>query len=409
MLTTLIYRSQIPLTHEINLSLLVEKANVNNMSHGVSGILLFKDNVILQVLEGDESILEQLFSKIKHDSRHFGVVELMRDYAPRRRFENVGMMYFDLDTLEADAVLKTVRQLSKLKSYLLTEERVYKFIHTFITQKRALPVSQYFQPEKWSVIPQRSPFHTPERSPVDTQCCQFAFQPIIEPPAGHITSLEALIRNKDGGSPASFFASIDHNKRYEIDLNSKSVAFALAKEIDIGDHKISINILPMSLVVVPDAVEFLLQEIKKYGLMPEQVIVEVTEDEMISGFSQFSSAIKKLRVSGMGLAIDDFGAGYAGLSLLTKIQPDKVKIDREIITNIHLSGPKQAVVRSIISCCHELEIAVVAEGIERIEEWCWLESAGIKRFQGFLFALPELNGVGEIRWPVNTADSLVQA
>lgn len=48
----------------------------------------------------------------------------------------------------------------------------------------------------------------------------------------------------------------------------------------------------MSLVVVPDAVEFLLQEIKKYGLMPEQVIVEVTEDEMISGFSQFSSAIK---------------------------------------------------------------------------------------------------------------------
>ncbi|WP_150314985.1 EAL domain-containing protein, partial [Enterobacter hormaechei] len=136
------------------------------------------------------------------------------------------------------------------------------------------------------------------------QCCQFAFQPIIEPLAGHITSLEALIRNKDGGSPASFFASIDHNKRYEIDLNSKSVAFALAKEIDIGDHKISINILPMSLVVVPDAVEFLLQEIKKYGLMPEQVIVEVTEDEMISGFSQFSSAIKKLRVSGMGLAID---------------------------------------------------------------------------------------------------------
>lgn len=187
------------------------------------------------------------------------------------------------------------------------------------------------------------------------------------------------------------------------------MAFALAKEIDIGDHKISINILPMSLVVVPDAVEFLLQEIKKYGLMPEQVIVEVTEDEMISGFSQFSSAIKKLRVSGMGLAIDDFGAGYAGLSLLTKIQPDKVKIDREIITNIHLSGPKQAVVGSIISCCHELEIAVVAEGIEHIEEWCWLESAGIKRFQGFLFALPELNGVGEIRWPVNTADSLVQA
>ena len=106
----------------------------------------------------------------------------------------------------------------------------------------------------------------------------------------------------------------------------------------------------------------------------------------------------------MGLAIDDFGAGYAGLSLLTKIQPDKVKIDREIITDIHQSGPKQAVVRSIINCCRELEIAVVAEGIERIEEWCWLESAGIKRFQGFLFAMPKVNGVGDIRWPVKKSE-----
>ncbi|QGN38250.1 diguanylate phosphodiesterase [Klebsiella oxytoca] len=403
MLTTLIYRSQIHLTHEANLPLLVEKANAYNMVHEVSGILLLKDNFILQILEGDESVLEQLFSKIKLDPRHFGVVELMRDYAPRRRFENVGMMYFNLNQLEGDTVLKAVRQLSQLKGYLSTEERIYKFIHTFITQKRHIPVSHRFQPEKWSVIPQNAPFHQPQISAIEGRCCQFAFQPIIEPLAGKITSLEALIRDKDGGSPASFFASIPPDKRYEMDLKSKSVAFALAKDINIGDHKISINILPMSLVVIPEAVEFLLQEIKKQGLEPEQVIVEVTEDEMISGFSQFRSAIKKLRVSGMGLAIDDFGAGYAGLSLLTKIQPDKVKIDREIITNIHLSGPKQAVVRSIIGCCQELEIAVVAEGIERLEEWCWLESAGIKRFQGFLFALPQLNGVGEIRWPRESA------
>lgn len=409
MLTTLIYKSQIALPDAPNLSLLVEKANVDNVANEVSGILLLKDNVILQVLEGDESVLEPLFNRIKSDHRHFGVVELMRDYASRRRFENVGMRFFDLNNLQADVVLQTIRELSQLKSYLSTEERVYKFIHTFITQNRMHLVSPYFQHEQWSVISRNSPFDVPENIARENQCCQFAFQPIVEPLAGNITSLEALIRDKDGGSPASFFASIAHDKRYEVDLKSKSVAFALAKEIDIGDHKISINILPMSLVVVPDAVEFLLQEIKKYGLVPEQVIVEVTEDEMISGFSQFSSAIKKLRVSGMGLAIDDFGAGYAGLSLLTKIQPDKVKIDREIITDIHLSGPKQAVVRSIISCCRELEIAVVAEGIERIEEWCWLESAGIKRFQGFLFALPELNGVGDICWPVKTPDRLAQA
>ena len=60
--------------------------------------------------------------------------------------------------------------------------------------------------------------------------------------------------------------------------------------------------------------------------------------------------------------------------------------------------------KSIISCCTDMEIALVAEGIEKIEEWCWLESAGIKRFQGFLFARPKLNGVGEIHWPQFTRD-----
>jgi FOG: EAL domain len=155
----------------------------------------------------------------------------------------------------------------------------------------------------------------------------------------------------------------------------------------------------MSLVNVPGAVEFLVTQIKKHNLQPEQVIIEVTENEMISGFNQFNSAIKQLRAEGVGLAIDDFGSGYAGLSLLTRFQPDKLKIDREIVSDIHLSGPKQAIVKSIISCCTDLEITLVAEGIEKIEEWCWLESAGIRRFQGFLFARPQLNGVGDIHWP----------
>ncbi|MNZ64936.1 Blue light- and temperature-regulated antirepressor YcgF [compost metagenome] len=155
----------------------------------------------------------------------------------------------------------------------------------------------------------------------------------------------------------------------------------------------------MSLVNIPGAVEFLVESIAKHHLLPEQVVVEVTENEMISGFNQFNSAIKQLRAAGIGLAIDDFGSGYAGLSLLTRFQPDKIKIDREIITNIHRSGPKQAIVKSIISCCTDMEITLVAEGIEQIDEWCWLESAGIKRFQGFLFARPQLNGVGDIYWP----------
>ncbi len=182
-------------------------------------------------------------------------------------------------------------------------------------------------------------------------------------------------------------------------MQTKAYAFALAEKLGIGGHKLAVNLLPMSLVNVPGAVEFLVHQIKIHGLQPEQVIIEVTENEMISGFNKFNSAIKQLRAEGIGLAIDDFGSGYAGLSLLTRFQPDKIKIDREIVCDIHLSGPKQAIVKSIVSCCTDLEITLVAEGIEKIEEWCWLESAGIRRFQGFLFARPQLNGVGDINWP----------
>jgi EAL domain-containing protein (putative c-di-GMP-specific phosphodiesterase class I) len=150
---------------------------------------------------------------------------------------------------------------------------------------------------------------------------------------------------------------------------------------------------------VPNAVEFLLAEIEANGLVPEQVIVEVTENEIISKADEFAAEVRKLKAAGISLALDDFGAGFAGLSLLSKFQPDKIKIDREIISNVHKSGPKQAILHAIIKCCSSLEIAVIAEGVEQAEEWMWLEAAGISQFQGYLFAYPQLNGLPAIAWP----------
>lgn len=396
MLTTLIYRSQLNLSRpSTELRELVERARIRNASLNITGVLLAKGSDVLQILEGSEENVLKLFHKIRDDKRHSGVVELMRDYGPRRRFENVGMLLFDLQTQSPKEVLQSVLNYSKLDSYLTSDDRVFKFIQTFITGKRPALSGARYIPEKWTLSPEVFPFGE-HLGLMANQTCQFALQPIVEPSEGKISSLEALIRGNDGGSPEHFFSTLDPDKIYEVDLQTKAYAFALAEKLGIGSHKIAVNLLPMSLVNVPNAVEFLVSEIKKHGLQPEQVVIEVTENEMISGFNQFNSAIKQLRGEGIGLAIDDFGSGYAGLSLLTRFQPDKIKIDREIVSDIHLSGPKQAIVRSIVSCCSDLEITLVAEGIEKIEEWCWLESAGIRRFQGFLFARPQLNGVGDI-------------
>ncbi|MCI1897496.1 MAG: diguanylate phosphodiesterase [Enterobacter sp.] len=400
MLTTIIYRSQLNSSCEtIPLLTIVEEAKHRNAALNITGILLFNGVDFLQILEGTEESVVKLFHKIRADERHHCVVELMRDYGPRRRFENVGMLLFDLQKETAKSVIESVLRYSKLESYLTSEDRVFKFIQTFITQGKQPDICVDFLPDNWTLEAELAPFGEGVNGLIDNQICQFAFQPIVDPSEGKITSLEALIRGNDGGSPERFFNAIDQEKVYEVDLQTKAYAFALAEKIGIGNHKIAINLLPMSLVNVPGAVQFLLDQIAKYHLQPEQVVIEVTENEMISGFNQFNSAIKQLRAAGIGLAIDDFGSGYAGLSLLTKFQPDKIKIDREIVSDIHTSGPKQAIVKSIVSCCTDLEITLVAEGIEKMEEWCWLESAGIRRFQGFLFARPQLNGVGDIQWP----------
>lgn len=399
MLTTLIYRSQLNAScRTAQLGALVERARIRNTGLNITGILLSDGHDILQILEGAEENVVTLFNKIRADKRHSGVVELLRDYGPRRRFENVGMLLFDLQVTSPKEVLQSVLHYSKLESYLTSDDRVFKFIQSFITGKNRALSGSRIDVDKWTLSRENLPFGEGVGL-LPNQSCQFALQPIVEPTEGKISSLEALIRGNDGGSPEHFFSALDQDKIYEVDLQTKAYAFALAEKLGIGGHKIAVNLLPMSLVNVPGAVEFLVTQIKKHGLQPEQVVIEVTENEMISGFNQFNSAIKQLRAEGIGLAIDDFGSGYAGLSLLTKFQPDKIKIDREIVSDIHLSGPKQAIVRSIVSCCTDLEITLVAEGIEKMEEWCWLESAGIRRFQGFLFARPQLNGVGDISWP----------
>lgn len=227
----------------------------------------------------------------------------------------------------------------------------------------------------------------------------FAFQAIIDPFARKIVSLEALLRGNQGETQQHYFSRLEPDDIYRNDLHSKRTAFAQAKALGLDDMVLSINLLPMSLVLVPDAVDFLLTEIHAHQLVPEQIVVEFTENEIISRPDEFAAALKQLKAAGISVALDDFGAGYAGLSLLTQIQPDKIKIDRSIISNVHKSGPKQAIVHAILKCCSSLEITVIAEGIEQPEEWMWLEAAGISQFQGFLFSWPKLNGVSSVSWP----------
>ncbi|MTD25860.1 diguanylate phosphodiesterase [Erwinia sorbitola] len=399
MLTTLIYRSR--LCKSVSspfLERLSGKAQRFNETVGVTGILLFDGDYFLQILEGQSDAIDKVLCRVSADPHHREIVQLMRDYAPERRFGNLGMAIIDMRNRQPDVLIEEVLKQGTARYPLTYGDRVFKFIRTFVSGPRKSHLSLPDDSRQWrfeSDIP--SVQVTPSRP--DKAACQFALQPVVETSVRQISYLEALIRSPSGGSPADYFAAIPADKLYEADLYAKNAAFALANQMDIGSAQIAVNLRPMSLVMVPGAVNILLEQIASNGLVPEQVVVEVTEDEFISRFDEFEKAIHQLRYAGISLAIDDFGAGFAGLSLLSRLQPEKLKIDRSLIENIQSDGPKQAIVKAIVDCCSALEITVVAEGVETAAEWRWLEAAGIRHFQGYLFARPLLNGLPAVAWP----------
>ncbi len=400
MLTTILYRSHLHDHVAIKtLEDMVAKANNKNQSTDVTGILLFDGLHFCQLLEGPREAVQAIYDRICQDARHHNLVELMHDYAPARRFGKVGMELFDLREHDKDTVLQAVLDKGTSRYQLTYKDRALQFLRTFVVARDKEHYYEIPPANMWEFIVDEE--NQKQLSDVweILQDCRFAFQPIIDPFARRVTSYEALIRTPDGGSPAEYFSAFEGDAIYYADIQSKRLAFRAAYELGIGTQRLSINLLPMSLVAVPNAVNFLIEEIHASGLVPEQVVVEVTENEIISRTEEFAAEVSKLKAAGISLALDDFGAGFAGLSLLSRFQPDKIKIDREIISEVHKSGPKQAIMHALIKCCASLEISVIAEGVELAEEWMWLEAAGISQFQGYLFARPQLNGFPAVAWP----------
>lgn len=400
MLTTIIYRSHLSDDVPIKtLETLAVDANKINETFDVTGILLFDGTHFFQLLEGPDRAVRAIYDRICADERHHNLVELMYDYAPARRFGNIGMELFDLRKYDKAMVLQAVLDKGTSKYQLTYDDRALQFLRTFVEAREK---DNYFEipaGETWNFVVDENLPPQDDIPFADFQECCFAFQPIIDPLTQRIVSLEALIRTPQGGSPSEYFAQFPGEKIYAADIKAKGAAFALAKKLNIQGQTLSVNLLPMSLVLVPNAVELLLEEIYRNGLVPEQIVVEVTENEVISRIDEFSTAIRQLKAAGISIALDDFGAGFAGLSLLSRFQPDKIKIDRNIISDVHKSGPKQAIVHAIMKCCSSMEITMIAEGVEKAEEWMWLEAAGISNFQGFLFARPKFNGIPAIAWP----------
>jgi EAL domain-containing protein (putative c-di-GMP-specific phosphodiesterase class I) len=120
----------------------------------------------------------------------------------------------------------------------------------------------------------------------------------------------------------------------------------------------------------------------------KQVVLEITERAALDGIHELTSRVTRLRTLGYRIAIDDLGAGYAGLTSFAQLEPEVVKVDMSLVRGIDKSAVKQKLVRSIVALCTELGIQLVAEGIETPAERDMLVNLGADLCQGYLFAKP---------------------
>jgi EAL domain-containing protein (putative c-di-GMP-specific phosphodiesterase class I) len=223
--------------------------------------------------------------------------------------------------------------------------------------------------------------------PVALPAFAYAFQPIVNTRDREVHSYEALIRGPEGQPAWSVLERVSDADLAEFDEVTRNAAVSAATRLGITTS-LNLNCLPRSLQRPIDAVDGTLAVAERCGVEASRIILEVTETEMVHDRGQFARNIDAFRSAGVRIAIDDFGAGYSGLNLLVELQPDVVKLDMHLIRGIERHGPRQAIVRAVMSACVELGIDVIAEGVETIDELSWCETHGIWLFQGYYFARP---------------------
>ena len=159
---------------------------------------------------------------------------------------------------------------------------------------------------------------------------------------------------------------------------------------------LSINFLPNAVYRPELCIRSTFEAARMHDFPIERIIFGVTEGERVQDRAHLVNIFREYRRFGFQTAIDDFGAGYAGLNLLSEYQPDLIEIDMDLVRNVDTSAPRQAIVRAITAMCRELGIRALAEGIESRAERDFLADTGINLMQGYFFCKPVFQGLWQI-------------
>lgn len=152
--------------------------------------------------------------------------------------------------------------------------------------------------------------------------------------------------------------------------------------------QIFINFAPTALYDPVSCLRSTVEAIDAAGIRHEQIVFEVVESDNPQDLDHLKTVLNYYRTAGFSVALDDLGSGYSGLNLLHQLRPDFVKLDMELIRDVHQDLYKASITEKLLEIAQKLEIQTVAEGIECIEELAWLQERGATYAQGYLIAKP---------------------
>lgn len=212
-----------------------------------------------------------------------------------------------------------------------------------------------------------------------------AFQPIVSADGSRLFAQEALLRCEEPtlSHPAAVFDAAERAQRlWDVGrLVRANVARAIESVPSGCLFFVNLHRSDLDDPALYDADAPL-------GRVAERVVFEVTERVSLESMTGLTEQVKALRALGFRLALDDLGAGYAGLTSFVRLEPEFVKLDSSLVRDLHQSEAKRKIVGSMVDLCHEMGKRVIAEGVEQRAEHDALRELGCDLLQGYLFGEP---------------------
>lgn len=226
------------------------------------------------------------------------------------------------------------------------------------------------------------------------------FQPIVDLKSDTIYGYESLARgvNDDGTLvyPDKLFRwAKEGDMLFYLDRACRETSLKTAAVKNIST-KVFINFIPTAIYDPQHCLQSTVKWAKQLEFNPKNIIFEVTESEYVEDLEHLNEILTFYKSQGFMVALDDVGSGYSSLTMIAKLQPDIVKIDREIIDGIDKNPANQSVFKAIVSLAKESGILVLAEGAERAEEVAYCAAHGADLAQGYYFGRPSAEPIRKL-------------